>query len=245
MPRLTFLGCGDAFGSGGRFNACFHVETATSRFLVDCGATSMVAIRRFGIAPEDIDTILISHLHGDHFGGLPFFLLDAQFVSRRTRQLTLIGPPTFTKRLESAMECLFPGSSRNDWRFPLDVQEIGEETPHEFTGGTVTAWRVKHACGAPPYALRIETDGKTFAYTGDTEWVDALVPACRGADLMVAEAYTADKPLKFHLDLKTLETHLSDIAPERLILTHLSGGFLEEGAPPGFEVAEDGLVVDF
>jgi hypothetical protein len=81
--RLQFLGCGDAFGSGGRFNTCFHVTTGSAQFLVDCGASSMIAIRRFGVEPNAIETIFITHLHGDHFGGLPFFILDAQLVSRR------------------------------------------------------------------------------------------------------------------------------------------------------------------
>ena len=86
--RLRFLGSGDAFGSGGRFNTCFHLERAGyGNVLIDCGASSMVAIRKFGIDPNRISTVLISHLHGDHFAGLPFFLLDAQLVSRRGRQM--------------------------------------------------------------------------------------------------------------------------------------------------------------
>ncbi len=94
--RLQFLGSGDAFGSGGRFNTCFHLERARrGNVLIDCGASSMVAIRKMGIDPNAISAILVSHLHGDHFGGLPFFLLDAQLVSRRTAPLTLAGPPGF------------------------------------------------------------------------------------------------------------------------------------------------------
>jgi ribonuclease BN (tRNA processing enzyme) len=57
--KLTFVGCGDAFGSGGRFNTCFHVETAATRFLIDCGASSLVALKRLGIDRNAIDTILI------------------------------------------------------------------------------------------------------------------------------------------------------------------------------------------
>jgi ribonuclease BN (tRNA processing enzyme) len=91
--RLTFLGSGDAFGSGGRFNTCFHLERAAhGNVLVDCGASSMVAIRKWQVDPNAISTVLVSHLHVDHFGGLPFFLLDAQLISRRTAPLTLAGP---------------------------------------------------------------------------------------------------------------------------------------------------------
>ena len=92
--RLQFLGSGDAFGSGGRFNTCFHLTRAQGgNVLIDCGASSMVAIRKWGVDPNGISTVLVSHLHGDHFGGLPFFLLDAQLISRRTTPLALAGPP--------------------------------------------------------------------------------------------------------------------------------------------------------
>ena len=70
--RLQFIGTGDAFGSGGRFNTCFLVESSGLRFLIDCGATSLTALNRFDVDPDSIDAVFISHLHGDHFGGLVF-----------------------------------------------------------------------------------------------------------------------------------------------------------------------------
>ena len=66
---IRFLGTGDNFGSGGRLQACIYVDTGTSRFLIDCGASSLIAMKRAGISSAEIDAILISHLHGDHFGG--------------------------------------------------------------------------------------------------------------------------------------------------------------------------------
>jgi ribonuclease BN (tRNA processing enzyme) len=110
--RIQFLGSGDAFGSGGRFNTCILVEAAAGVFLIDCGASSLIAMRRFRVVPNRIGTIFISHLHGDHFGGLPFFILDAQLVSRRVEPLTIAGPPGLRQRLAEAMEAFFPGSSR-------------------------------------------------------------------------------------------------------------------------------------
>ena len=97
--RLTFLGTGDAFGSGGRLHTCFHLARGEASLLIDCGASAMIGIRRAGLDPNRIATILISHLHGDHFGGLPFFILDGQLVSRRTQPLTLVGPPGLAARL--------------------------------------------------------------------------------------------------------------------------------------------------
>ncbi|MBI2157181.1 MAG: MBL fold metallo-hydrolase, partial [Candidatus Rokubacteria bacterium] len=76
---VRFLGSGDAFGSGGRFQTCIHLGAAGGSVLVDCGATSLVAMRRFGLDPQGIACVVLSHLHGDHFGGVPFLVLDAQF----------------------------------------------------------------------------------------------------------------------------------------------------------------------
>ena len=89
--QLRFVGCGDAFGSGGRNNTCFHVSGERINFLIDCGASSLPALKRQNVARDEVKLILITHFHGDHFGGLPFLLLDAQFT-RRARPLVIAGP---------------------------------------------------------------------------------------------------------------------------------------------------------
>src|SRR5919199_3572397 len=122
--HLQFLGSGDAFGSGGRLQTCIYVDAGSDRFLVDCGASSMIALRHWHVSPTSVNTILLTHLHGDHFGGLPFLLLDAQLVSRRTKPLTLAGPPGFRERLHTAMENFFPGSTKVERKHPLDIVEL-------------------------------------------------------------------------------------------------------------------------
>ena len=118
--RLQFVGCGDALGSGGRSNTCFHVTAGHVNFLIDCGASSLPALKRLGIVRDDIDLILITHFHGDHFAGLPFLLLDAQFT-RRTRPLVIAGPQGIETRLTQLMEALFENSSKTKQRFDLSV----------------------------------------------------------------------------------------------------------------------------
>ena len=244
--RLQFLGSGDAFGSGGRFNTCFHLTRAQAgNVLIDCGATSMVAIRRWGVDPNAISTVLVSHLHGDHFGGLPFFLLDAQLVSRRTAPLTLAGPPGFRERLEIVMEAMFAGSTKVERRFALEVRELELHERVELNGLAVTPYLMKHYSGAPSYALRIETESKVLTYSGDTEWVDELIPAGRDADLFICEAYFFDKVMKYHIDYMTLTNHLAEIAPKRTIVTHMSAELLGRQREIALEAAHDGLVVDF
>lgn len=244
--RLTILGAGDAFGTGGRLQASFLLETAAATVLLDCGATALSAIKGQGVDPNAIDAILISHLHGDHFGGLPFFLLDAQFQSRRQGPLTIYGPPSTADRLEAAMECFFPGSTNNRWRFEWRVEELpAGETALPF--GQVTAAEGRHPSGAPPYAYRIAADGRTFAYTGDTEWVDALGPILEGADLALAECYFPEPKAPFHLDRATLAARAAELGLDRILATHMGPAMLTAaGTPlaPPFIAAEEGASFD-
>jgi ribonuclease BN (tRNA processing enzyme) len=244
--RLQVLGCGDAFGSGGRFNTCFHVDPSAGgdgdAFLIDCGASSLIAIRRFGVDPNRIRSVFLTHLHGDHFGGLPWLILDGQLVSGRTRPLTVVGPPGTAERLPAAMEVLFPGSSTAERRFAVEVVEIEAGRPVEVAGVTAAAFAMRHPSGAPAHALRIESAGRVVSYTGDTEWVEDIVAAGRGADLMIAEGYTVERPVKFHLDWATLKRRLPEIGPKRLMLTHMSPEMIAH-RPDGYIAAEDGLVI--
>ena len=59
--RLLFLGSGDAFSSGGRFQTCFHLDGAGESLLIDCGATSLTALKRAGIDPGGVGFVAITH----------------------------------------------------------------------------------------------------------------------------------------------------------------------------------------
>ncbi len=245
--ELTFVGCGDAFGTGGRFNTCFYVQAEKTAFLIDCGATSMTAIRHHGIDPNSIDTILLTHLHGDHFAGIPFFILDAQLYSRREKPLTVAGPPGTKARLHDAMELLFPGSTEVERKFDTTVIEMPKLEAIEVAGLSVETFPVSHACGDPPYALRVTVDGKTVAYTGDTQWCDGVKGAGHNADLFITECLFHSRQVKGHLDLQTPEEHMPDIAPKRLILTHFGPEMMENlaGVAEKYELADDGKTVNF
>ena len=241
--QLQFVGCGDAFGSGGRHNTCFHVTGSRVNFLVDCGATSLPALKRLGIAREEIDLILITHFHGDHFAGLPFLLLDAQFT-RRTRPLVIAGPQGIETRLAQVMEALFEHSSKTRPKFELSVVALRPEEKISFGAVDVTPFPVVHGeSGGPFLAYRIEAEGRVVAYSADTEWTETLVPLGRDADLFVAEAYTYDRMVKNHLSLVTLEAHLSEIKPKRLVLTHMSDDMLGRLDTLDYTTASDGMVV--
>lgn len=243
--RLQFVGCGDAFGSGGRFNTCFHVTGDGVNFLIDCGASSLPALKRLGIISDNIDLILITHFHGDHFAGLPFLLLDAQF-SRRSRPLAIAGPQGIEQKLPQMMEALFENSSKTKPKFELSVVALKPEETRSFGAVNVTPFSVVHGeSGGPFLGYRIETGGRVIAYSADTEWTETLIPLARGADLFVAEAYYHDKVVKNHLSLATLETHLPEIKPKRLILTHMSDDMLGRLDTLKHIAAHDGMIVEF
>lgn len=243
--QITFVGCGDAFGSGGRFNTCFLVRSISTSFLIDCGASSLIALKAQGIDRNEIDTIIFTHFHGDHFGGLPYFMLDAQFFSKRTKPLTILGPSGLRNWYDRVMETTFPGSSGTKQKFELTLRELTPASTETIENLTITTARVRHGPPEGPFhAYRIAVDGKTIAYTGDTEWVDQLIEIGREADLLIAEAYFRVKQVALHLDLKTLETKLPLIQPKRLILTHMSEDMLSSVTDQPYEAAEDGLVVE-
>jgi len=242
--QLRFVGSGDAFGSGGRFNTCFHVTGKQVNFLIDCGASSLPALKRNGIAGNDIDLVLITHFHGDHFGGVPFLLLDAQFT-RRTRPLVIAGPEGIETRLVQVREALFENSSKRGQRFDLTVVELNPGATASFGAAIVTPFPVVHGeSGGPFLGYRIAAEGRVIAYGGDTEWTETLIPLGRDADLFISEAYTYDRPVKNHLSLKALEARLPEIKPKRLILTHMSEDMLGRLDSLAYETASDGLTVD-
>ncbi|HEX6522640.1 MAG TPA: MBL fold metallo-hydrolase [Streptosporangiaceae bacterium] len=242
---VTFAGSGDAFGSGGRCQACIHLRAPDRPpVLLDCGATSLSALKACGLDPGGIAAVFVSHLHGDHFGGLPFLILDGQF-SRRTQPLTVAGPPGTADRLRQAMEASFPGSANVQRRFEVDVVELVPGTTTAVSGIGVRTWEVDHPSGAPPLALRVTIGDATVGYTGDTAWTGDLTDVADGADLLIAEAYYFDKVVPYHLRHADLVAHRDELTSRRIVLTHMSADMLARArnGQAAFETARDGLVI--
>jgi ribonuclease BN (tRNA processing enzyme) len=242
--HLQFVGCGDAFGTGGRFNTCFHLVGRDTNALIDCGASSLIGMNKLAIDRNAINTILITHFHADHFGGLPFFILEANYVLKRQGALTIAGPPGLKKRYAEMMESAYPGTSNLQLSFPLTLREVEIGKRNAIGAMQVTPFHVVHDERAGPcLGYRCEAEGKTVAYSGDTEWTDKVIDIGRNADLFICEAYTRDKPIHTHMALTALEKHLPQIKPKRLILTHMGNDMLARRAEVPFESAADGMIV--
>lgn len=246
--KLTVVGCGDAFGSGGRLQTCFHIETGAGAFLIDCGATALIGHQRAGLDPNGVGTILISHLHGDHFSGLVWWMLHAVHVAKRREPLLIAGPKGIEQRFRQAAEVLFPDSLNGPLPFTLRFVEQTAGLRQQIGDLAVTPFEVSHPSGAPSHALRVEVAGRTIAFSGDTEWVEPLVPCAAGVDLFLCECYALDRPTRYHLSWQTLSRRLPEIGALQVVLTHMSSAMLAQAATAvraGVIVADDGMVIEF
>lgn len=241
--QLTVIGCGDAFGTAGRLQTCYMVEIPGRRLLLDCGATAQIGLNKLEIDANGIDTIVISHLHGDHFAGLVWIMLSAQYLLKRTKPLRVVGPPTTAARYKAAAEALFPGMTSH-CKFNLEFIELTVDKPYKDADIEVRAFAVSHPADAPSHAVRISAGGKTLAFSGDTEWVEALVDVAAGADLFMTECCTYDRDVPYHMSWKVLEKQLPRLAAKRVMLTHMNWDMLAKAPEKRSErllVAEDGL----
>ncbi len=243
--EIRFLGTGNAFGSGGRLQTCFHVRSGDASFLIDCGASASIGLKRHGIDAATLNAIIISHYHGDHFAGVPFLLTEGRF-SGRTTPLALGGPPGLNARVASATSVLFPGAGAT-FPFPVEYVDYIDRVPVQVGPALVTGYPVTHAPASLPHALRIEFAGCTIAYSGDTEWNEALIDVARGADIFICEVSGYDGPVGIHLDYATLLLHRPALECERLVLTHMGEEVLKHADHVAAELrataAYDGLLM--
>jgi len=237
--RVTFLGSGNAFAAGGRAHACILIEHDGGTLLLDCGGASLPAITRRA-DPGRIDAIAVTHLHGDHFGGIPF-LMDEQRWNGRTRPLAIGGPPSLRRRLDQVAAGF--GMDFTDLRFEWQVVVLGAE-PAMLAGAGVTAHPVRHSSDAEPHGLRVRAGGKLIAYSGDATWTKDLVDLADGADLFISECTWFSKRDPVHLNAMDLEEHGKDLRARRVVLTHLGAEALAHRAELPYEAADDGTVLE-
>lgn len=241
--NVQFLGSGDAFGSGGRLQTCIFVETASVRFLIDCGSTALIGMKRFGVDPSSIDIIVLSHLHGDHFGGIPFIIRETQIIAERTAPLIIAGPKGLEDRIREAMEIFFPGSTDLKTQFPLHFIELPDNERLKVGSLVVSAYPALHTAGTNPHSLRIECNNKVISYSGDTQWNESLVEAACGADLFICEAFEYDRKMKNHIDYQTLIQNQHTLDCRRIILTHMNDSMLKNLDHIDLECADDGMMI--
>ena len=239
MPvRVTFIGSGNAFADGGRSHACILVSAPGVSLLLDCGGSSLPAIKR-EIDPEAIDAIAISHLHGDHFAGIPYLLIE-QHYKGRTAPLVVGGPRALAERLRATESALYPDFFRKT-KLGFQVQEtVLGPSETDLGGAMVSALPVKHVPESDPHGLRVRVGDKLVAYSGDASWSDDLVRVAKGADLFICDATYFDFDEPSHISYRTLMAHRNELDCKRIVLTHLGSETLARIGELELEHAVDG-----
>jgi len=241
--RLHILGCGDAFGSGGRNQSGYLVAAADRLFLLDCGPTTLLAMKRAGFDPRRLDAIILSHLHGDHFGGIPFFFLEYLYLQPRDYPLIIAGPPGTEERVRQLYSTMY-GSGKTSVEFPLvNFVILRPEELQNVAGVEVISFRVPHQTHDLSLGLKVAYHGKQILFSGDSLWTDLFVEQARGVDLFLCECSFLDEQPGMHVNYRILEANLSRLQC-KLVLTHLGEAMLARRHQLPITVAEDGMVIE-
>jgi len=240
---MTVLGCGDAFGSEGRFNTSFYLEEGNRKILVDCGASTLIRLKQLQIPVDQTDTIIITHFHGDHYGGLPFLMLSNWIEYQRTTPLTIIGPKGIEEKARNLQEALYPGTTNVIDSMDINYKEYEESrwVQHEEIG--IYAQKVSHAPPSNPHGVKVKIGEKVFAFSGDTEWNDSLIDLAEASDAFVVECnnYLEDSP--GHLSYKTIMEKMNQFNTKKIYLTHMGSEVI--GQPQlDLERLEDGMRIE-
>ena len=244
VVRVTVLGSGDAFGSGGRLHSAYLVETPRHTFLLDCGPTILQSFKQSGRDPGAVDFVLLSHLHGDHFGGLPFLFMEYRFEEPRSRPLAVYGPPGTERRVRSLFGALYERIASEPLPFAVRYEEVVAGTSPVLDGVRVLPFVVPHASELRAFAYRIEVDGRTILYSGDSAWTEEFVAHSRGADLFLCECSTYETRVGIHISYPEIAARARDLGCRRLVLSHLGSEPLAHLDELTLECARDGMTLD-
>ena len=230
--RLHVLGWqGPCPGAGGALSGYLLEAASGEGLLLDLGSGSLSRLMRIR-EPRGLCGIILTHLHWDHMSDM----LPLSYMAGMAGMPVLAQEePVFARK---ALEA-------GPWRL-LPHAECALGPFH------IRFFAARHP--VPASCVRIECEGKSFVYTGDTNTVPGLADFCRGADLLLADAglpesvYAPEKP---HLSPRLCASLALEAGAKRLVLTHLSpsaapeGVLAEASAYPGAICAGEGLLVEF
>ncbi|QNL22958.1 MBL fold metallo-hydrolase [Hyphobacterium sp. CCMP332] len=243
MAELQVMGSGDAFGSGGKMQTCFWINWNKKNLLVDCGATSSVAIKSIGKKIEDIDVIFISHLHGDHIGGIPFILMELAYVAKdKNHRIEIFGPGGTKKRLQTLQNLLYPDSLRYTEAITEFREYSGADTWHDFS---IETYDVQHSELSYPKGLRISHKGKIFAFSGDGEWSNNLLKLSDSAELFICECYNYQKTTPGHLNYLKLTEMYHLLSCKNIFLNHPGPELLDNIEKVEIPFLQDSQIIKF
>jgi len=241
---VIVLGAGDAFASRGMFQAGYVIDVNRSRILMEAGPAVLASMKRCAISPAELDLVLISHLHGDHFGGLAYLILEYLHETPLRKSLVIAGPRGLEQRTWALFHDLYPESdtSKVARKLKFVVLEPGKNA--RLGRVKVDTIRTPHTVKDISLAFRIDAGGKTVAFTGDTGWTDELIALSDDADLFLSECTFFKTKTDTHLSYPQIVAKRDRLSPRRLVLTHLGREVLDRASKVEFEMASDGMTID-
>ncbi len=219
--KLIILGSGTLVPSAQRGSSGYAIETGNSKLLLDCGNGSTWKLAHAGINYMEIDHIFLSHLHPDHTGDLVPFLFARKYTEwspygvKREKPLRIWGGEGFLEFFNNLK------SAYKDWIAP-EGMEIEEIEPGSLSTGEldITAVKVPHIDSSLAY--RIDAEGKSLVYSGDTDYSENLIQLSQNADLLIIECALPDQhKRKGHLTPKEVIKITNECGAKKIVVTHL------------------------
>jgi len=240
---VTFLGTGDAFSAGGRHQAGYLFRAPAGSALLDCGSATLTAMKRDGIDATAIDAVLLSHLHGDHFAGLPYLILELTYEHPRQRPLVIAGPPGTEERVRMLFSATYKDLAARGTPFPLDFVEMLPDRPLDIGELFVEPFRVPHQETEISLGMRVTSADRTVLYSGDSGWTEDFIRHSDGVDLFICECCYFESRFSFHLDYPCIAEQRHRFGAKRTILTHLGREVLARRSEIDMELAGEGQVI--
>ena len=242
MTEVLFIGTSDAFGAGGRRQSAVLSRGTRGSLLIDCGTTTNSGLSELNVDRDEIDAIVVSHFHADHFGGVPLFVLAARYIDQRRKPLLVAGPPDVERRVR-ALAAAMGHPMDEDPGFEIHFRELAPGRLSEIGPARIEAFETKHQIEAHPHGYRIDCGGQVLVYSGDTGWFPELPRLSAGADMFICECTQHHRALDFHLSLDELAEHREKFDCGRFVLTHLGAEMSDLRGRIDFETADDGVTL--
>ncbi len=211
--------------------------------LLDCGPSILASLKRQGLPPDTIDTVLLSHFHGDHFAGLPFLFLEYVYVAPRRRPLKIAGPQGVESRVIRLFQAMYADSAAEPLPYSIEFIEAEPRKKFFLDGMEIHAFPAPHQEDPASLGYEILLDGRKIVYSGDTGWSEELVARAKDADLFLCECSFFESRLDTHLDYPRIAENLPRFGAKKIVLTHLGQEVLRRRAEVSLEMAYDGLVI--
>ncbi len=249
--QITILGSGTSIPHPQRASPGLVIRFDRTTLLVDPSSGSLHRAERHGARVKDIDYVLFSHFHPDHTGDLgPFLFALRNSEYFGSKKLTLMGPPGLGDLHRGLLD--FYGTYIRLERERLTLREIWDDEL-KFPDWSVRSLPVPHTENSVGYRFT-DSQGKVFAYSGDTDYSAALIELAQDADAALIDAA---QPSELKMDGHLTPELAGKIAREadcrRLIITHLypvcdDYDLLSEIRNSGYdgpaEIASDGMKID-